>query len=152
MSHLTRANPRGGGKRYTAAEDWGDDNDGSEDDEELESEEAMQQAAEDAQRVWDAAQRLQAMFNDPPRGALVEFGCFSAIYGAYGGPNEGEALLRLDMGACAVCHSAVHAAVAQVTCVVGRVHVRPSFWWLHGTWWMCCRTCGVGMRRVLGTC
>lgn len=101
MSHLTRANPRGGGKRYTTAEDWGEDDDDSDDDDaDFDfSDEVNERAAEDAQRVWDTAQRLQALFEDPQRGPSVEFGCFSAVYGRHGGPHDGEALLRLDMGA-----------------------------------------------------
>ncbi len=42
---------------------------------------------------------LLQVFNDPIRPPDVEFGCFAALYGPKGSAYEGQALLRVDIGA-----------------------------------------------------
>ncbi len=39
------------------------------------------------------------MFNDQNHPPDVEFGCFAALYGPKGSAFEGQALLRVDIGA-----------------------------------------------------
>lgn len=45
------------------------------------------------------ANLLLQVFNDPNHPPDVEFGCFAALYGPKGSAFEGQALLRVDIGA-----------------------------------------------------
>lgn len=107
MCHLTKANPRGGGKRYAAAATANapaieDDEDEESDDEDEEytarAAAANAQATARAQRVWELARELRGLFEEQRGGPAVEFGCFAAVYGPPGGAMEGQALLRVDVG------------------------------------------------------
>ncbi len=172
MSHLTKANPRGGGKRYAAAATnqftIDEDDDGESDEEDGEEEEytaraaaASAQATASAQRVWTMAQQLHGLFDEQRGGPAVQFGCFAAVYGASGSAVQDQALLRMDVGMWGgswwwslyaggfefVLYT-LCTYTQQGTCVGVREPRRQYTWRCHERRLMCCRIWVGGMRHV----
>lgn len=57
------------------------------------------------------------LFNDTSRPPDVEFGCFAALYGPKASAFEGQALLRVDVGAGRTGRGKAMPMVIPMTCI-----------------------------------
>ncbi|KAK9918934.1 hypothetical protein WJX75_008165 [Coccomyxa subellipsoidea] len=63
------------------------------------------------------AQALKELFNDTSRPPDVEFGCFAALFGPKASAFEGQALLRVDIGAGRTGRGKAMPMVIPMTCI-----------------------------------